>query len=328
MMREQIPLLMIVGPTGSGKTALSIELAKRYHGEIISADSMQIYRQMNIATAKPSIAERAGIPHYLMDFLDCGETFSVADFVTEARQKIQEILSRGCLPMVVGGTGLYVNSLADNISFTEIVSDPALRTQLLQRLKDEGGQVLLEELRHFDPQMAQSLHPNNGNRIVRAIEVYQLTGITMTEHQRRSRQQPSPYRLCMLGLTCRDREKLYQRIDQRVDEMMKKGLLEEARKILNMGELKTAYQAIGYKELKPYFDGNCSLDQAVDKIKQESRRYAKRQLTWFRRDPRIHWIMIDESARDQQINMAEEWIEKELKISPKNKGFNDYGSEN
>ena len=317
---KNIPLLIIAGPTGSGKTALSIELAKRYGGEIISADSMQIYRQMNIATAKPSVEERQGIPHYLMDCLDCGEAFSVADFVREARKQIEEISSRGSLPIVVGGTGLYISSLADNISFTDMISDNSLRTRLLNRLKEEGGQVLLEELRSFDPELADTLHPNNGNRIVRAIEVYQLTGITMSEHQRRSRLRPSPYCLCMLGLTCSDREQLYRRINQRVDRMLEQGLLEEARSILALGPHKTSYQAIGYKELSPYFQGSCSLEQAVEKIKQESRRYAKRQLTWFRRDSRIHWIEVDQHPLLEQCLIAEQWIAQELRINVKNKG--------
>lgn len=320
MRMEKIPLLIIAGPTGSGKTALSIELAKQFKGEIISADSMQVYRRMDIATAKPSEEERQGIPHHLMDCLGCGEAFSVADFVTEARKLAAEIRLRGHLPIVVGGTGLYISSLADNISFTDIASDDSLRSHLLNRLREEGGQALLEELRSFDPEMAAVLHPNNGNRIVRAIEVYRLTGITMSEHQRRSRLHPSPYRLCMLGLTCRDRENLYHRINRRVDSMMKQGLLEEAREILALGPLKTSYQAIGYKELVPYFQGACTLEQAVDKIKQESRRYAKRQLTWFRRDSRIHWIEVDESPFQEQLCIAAHWIASELGINVKSKG--------
>lgn len=305
---SQIPLVVIAGPTGSGKTALSVELARRFDGEVVSGDSMQIYKQMEIATAKPTLEEMRGVPHHLVGFLDCSEPYSVADYVKQASAVIEDIYGRGKLPFVVGGTGLYITSLVNHISFDEIVSDSSLRSQLLDRLKNEGGQSLLDELRQFDPETAAALHPNNGNRIVRAIEVYRLTGITMSEHQRRSREKPSPYQLCMIGLTAKNRQVLYDRINRRVDEMMQKGLLEEARRILETPGLKTAYQAIGYKELAGYFNGTCTLETALEKIKQESRRYAKRQLTWFRRDERIHWLYLDEQSPEQLVQSAERLI--------------------
>ena len=309
---SQIPLVVIAGPTGSGKTALSVELARRFDGEVVSGDSMQIYKQMEIATAKPTPEEMRGVPHHLVGFLDCSEPYSVADYVKQASAVIEDIYGRGKLPFVVGGTGLYITSLVNHISFDEIVSDSSLRSQLLDRLNREGGQSLLDELRQFDPETAAALHPNNGNRIVRAIEVYRLTGITMSEHQRRSREKPSPYRLCMIGLTAKNRQVLYDRINRRVDEMMQKGLLEEARRILETPGLKTAYQAIGYKELAGYFDGTCTLETALEKIKQESRRYAKRQLTWFRRDERIHWLYLDEQSPEQLVQSAERLIHHNL----------------
>lgn len=309
---SQIPLVVIAGPTGSGKTALSVELARRFDGEVVSGDSMQIYKQMEIATAKPTLEEMRGVPHHLVGFLDCSKPYSVADYVKQASAVIEDIYGRGKLPFVVGGTGLYITSLVNHISFDEIVSDSSLRSQLLDRLNREGGQSLLDELRQFDPETAAALHPNNGNRIVRAIEVYRLTGITMSEHQRRSREKPSPYRLCMIGLTAKNRQVLYDRINRRVDEMMQKGLLEEARRILEIPGLKTAYQAIGYKELAGYFDGTCTLETALEKIKQESRRYAKRQLTWFRRDERIHWLYLDEQSPEQLVQSAERLIHHNL----------------
>ena len=309
---KQIPLVVIVGPTGSGKTALSVRLAKAFDGEIVSADSMQIYKQMLIATAKPTPEEMDGVPHHLIDFLDCSESFSVAEYVELAGKAVKEIHNRKKLPFLVGGTGLYVSSLVNNISFTDIVSDPALRAELLSRLESEGGEVLLEELSAFDPETAAQLHPNNGNRIVRAIEVYRLTGVTMSEHQRLSRRNPSPYKLCMIGLSAKDRQVLYDRINRRVDRMMEAGLLDEARSVFEQPERKTAFQAIGYKELASYFDGTASLEECVERIKQETRRYAKRQLTWFRRDERIHWLCLDELSGDELFEQSCEWIRSEI----------------
>ncbi len=294
-------LVVVAGPTASGKTAVAIELAKRLSGEIISADSMQIYKGVPIATAAPTMEEKAQAAHHLVEFLDISQAFSVADFATLAREKITQIRQRGNLPIIAGGTGLYINSVINNIDFTQIKSDENLRLELTQKANELGGQALLEELMEFDPELAKTLHPNNVPRIIRAIEVYKLTGVNMTTHQINSRKKPSEYNLKYIGLTYHDRQKLYDRINYRVDLMLEAGLVEEAREFLSKNNTKTAMQAIGYKELKPYFDGVVTLEQAVDRIKQESRRYAKRQLTWFRRDERINWIYIDQCQSQQEV---------------------------
>ena len=301
-MDNRIPLAVVAGPTASGKTGLAVELALRLGGEVVSADSMQIYRRMAIATAKPTPAEMKGVPHHLIDFLEPGENFSVAQYVQRARQVIQEIHRRGKLPSVAGGTGLYIQSLVDNVSFSPQPEDPALREALRQKAQREGGQSLLRELAEFDPQSAARLHPNNLGRVIRAIEVYRLTGRTMTQQLEASRQEPSPYRLGMLGLTFSRRELLYDRINRRVDCMMEEGLLEEARQMRGEKLSSTAAQAIGYKELEGYFDGRESLEEALERMKRETRRYAKRQLTWFRRDKRFFWLEMDtlgEHAADE-----------------------------
>ncbi|WP_343252752.1 tRNA (adenosine(37)-N6)-dimethylallyltransferase MiaA [Ligaoa zhengdingensis] len=293
-MERKIPLLCVVGPTASGKTKLAIELAKRYDGEVVSADSMQVYRHMDIGTAKPTPAEKEGIPHHCLDFVEPGESFSVAEYVEHARAAIRQIDGRGKLPILAGGTGLYVSSLVDNIAFTPTPSSEAVRTELQQLAVERGNQYLWEMLREIDPALADKLHPNNQGRIIRAIEIYRLTGIPMSEHQRLSRAEPSPYRVCMLGLNFADRRTLYARIDRRVDQMVQSGLLEEICALQRMGYSKTSMQAIGYKEFFSYLDGNGTLEEAVERVKQETRRYAKRQLTWFRRDDRIRWLNVDE----------------------------------
>ena len=255
--KSGIPLAVIAGPTASGKTALAIELALRMNGEIVSADSMQVYREMEIATAKPSIQERRGVPHHLMDFLPPEKTYSVAEYVQDARRCIDEIASRGKLPILTGGTGLYIQSVVDNIEFSPAEADEALRKSLGELAEQKGGEALLEILREFDPETAERLHPNNLGRIIRAIEIYRVTGITMSESLRRSREHPSPYITRMLLLSFENRETLYQRINQRVDAMMDAGLMEEARRMYRRRDKlsATALQAIGYKELFPYFSG-------------------------------------------------------------------------
>ncbi len=297
------PLVVIVGPTASGKTALSIELAVRHGGEIISADSMQIYKGMDIATAKPTLQEMRGVPHHLISVLENSESFNVAQYQELATSHINGVLRRGRLPFLVGGTGLYVSSIVDNTDFGEIETDPALRHSLEERARSEGGQVLLEELQQADPVLAAVLHPNNLGRIIRALEVYKTTGRPLSEFQALSRLKPSPYNLCMIGLTCRDREKLYRRIDDRVDAMLQNGLLAEVEALMNRGLSKTAFQAIGYKELYGYFKGELPLTEAVENLKRQTRRYAKRQLTWFRRDERIRWIYNEDN---NTISQAEE----------------------
>lgn len=291
---KKIPLIVVAGPTASGKTKLAVELAKSLNGEVVSADSMQVYRHMNIATAKPSAEEMEEVPHHLIDFIEPGAScFSVAEYAKLAHNEIKKIAQRNKMPILAGGTGLYINAVVDNIQYAEIESDECIRKELQTLANENGNEFMLRQLSKVDPQLAASLHPNNLGRILRALEVYRITGIPMSEHQRRSRLSEQKYDLCMLGLCFADREILYERINQRVDLMLEQGLIEEAKKIsLIYGG--TACQAIGYKELQPYFNGSKSLDECVDSLKQATRRYAKRQLTWFRRDKRIHWLTVDQ----------------------------------
>lgn len=303
-MKEKIPMIAVVGPTASGKTALSIDLALQFDGEIVSADSKQIYRHMTVGTAAPDEEEKRGVPHHLMQFLAPDALFSVAEYVDLAGKCICEINARGKLPVLTGGTGLYVSSLLDNITFFENKSDPALRKELEELAAEKGNEFVLEELRKVDPELAQTLHPNNLGRVIRGIEAYRLTGITMSEQQRLSRQNPSPYDCCVIGLNYRDRQKLYDRIDKRVHVMMDKGLLDEIRQLIAMGYSSTAAQAIGYKEFFDYLEGKGSLDEAIAKVQMESRRYAKRQLTWFRRDERVNWLYIDDYGDYNELKSA------------------------
>ena len=291
-MADQV--IAVVGATASGKTSLAVKIAQKYNGEIISADSMQIYKGMDIATAKATKEEQCGIPHYLMDFLPPTELFSVSDYVEMAKNTINDILSRGKIPVICGGTGLYIRSLVENIQFSPEQADENLRNELNERYEKGGGEVLLKELAEFDPEIAKTLHPSNNKRIVRAIEIYRTTGITMSEHIRRSKDIPSPYEWTVIGIAFADRKKLYDRINLRVDIMLKQGLLEEAKEFYRENKGKTAIGAIGYKELKPYLDGEMSLEQAVENLKQVTRNYAKRQMTWFKKDSYIRWIYADE----------------------------------
>ena len=313
---QLIPVVAIVGPTASGKSALAVELARFFNGEVVSADSKQIYRYMSVGTAVPTEEERAGIPHHLLQFLNPDRGFSVAEYVELARKIIFDIHARGKLPVLAGGTGLYVNSLLDNITFFDTKSDPALRRELEQTAAEKGNQYLLDQLKGFDPQLAQRLHPNNLGRIIRGIEVYRLTGIAMSEYQKASRQHASPYHCCMIGLNYRDRKILYQRIDQRVEKMMETGLLEEIQELIRRGYSQTAAQAIGYKEFFDYLQGNGTLEEAVARVQQESRRYAKRQLTWFRRDKRVNWLYIDDyEDYNSLITQAFTLVKEQLKTS-------------
>nr|WP_317411936.1 tRNA (adenosine(37)-N6)-dimethylallyltransferase MiaA [uncultured Solibaculum sp.] len=310
--QQSIPVVAVVGPTASGKTGLGVYLAKRFSGEVISADSMQVYKGMPIGTAQPTKEEMENVPHHLMGFLDPREQFSVARWCQLAEQCIKDIRYRGSLPILVGGTGLYISALLDNIQFIDSPSDPELRQRLNRRAKEEGGQALLNELTQYDPETAAALHPNNVGRIVRAIEMYTLTGITMAEQRRRSRESPSPYHPIMIGICYQDRQKLYDRINKRVDQMMEQGLLEEAKAAIEVEE-GCGLQAIGHKELFPYLKGEVSLEEALERLKQSTRRYAKRQLTWFRRDERIHWLEADAlGSFDILCKKACELVEKEL----------------
>lgn len=303
-------LLVIVGPTASGKTALAVECAKKFDGEIISADSMQIYKGMSIATAKPTEEEMQGIPHHLIDFVDVTSQYSVAQFVADAEKCCRDILSRGKLPILAGGTGLYVDSFVNNISFSEADGDEALRKRLSDELNAVGAEKMLEKLSQLDPEYAAKLHPNNKKRIIRAFEIYTLTGKTPTETAALSRKEPSRYNCCFVGINYKKREILYDRINRRVDLMMANGLLEEAKIYYDLPKKSTASQAIGYKELKPYFDGEISLEQAVENLKIGTRHYAKRQLTWFRRNESIKWFYPDEGTKDEFFEEVFDYVKK------------------
>lgn len=301
MIINKIPVIAVVGPTASGKSKLGAAIARRFQGEVISADSMQVYRGMEIATAQPSLEEKGGVPHHLLGFLDASQPFSVADYVKLARAAIGELWERKRLPVLVGGTGLYVTSLLDNVSFTPVPVNPKTRDNYFAFAEREGKQALWEKLNTVDPQTAQQVHFNNIGRVVRALEFYDSTGMTLAEQKRQSRLEPSPYLPLMLGLTFRERDRLYLRINRRVDEMMAAGLLEEARRHLDRPDMRTSGQAIGYKELAPYFQGMLSLEEAVENLKRETRRYAKRQLTWFRKDSRVQWLYVDDFETDAQL---------------------------
>ncbi|MBR4627038.1 MAG: tRNA (adenosine(37)-N6)-dimethylallyltransferase MiaA [Ruminococcus sp.] len=295
-------VLAIVGPTASGKTALGVELAKIYGGEVISADSMQIYKGMDIASAKPSAEEMQGIPHHLIGILDMDEPFSAADYVRLANEKIREVLGRGKLPVIVGGTGLYVDSLLGNVKFSEGGSDEAYRAELAAFAAENGNEALHARLAELDPEAAAAIHPNNLIRVIRALEVCHVTGRLFSELKAESRLEESPYDSLIIGLNYADRAALYRRIDRRVEIMAENGLVEEARSLWESGGMRTSANAIGYKELIPCFRGEQPLAECIAKIQQETRRYAKRQLTWFRKNDRIQWIILDEFTKFNEIS--------------------------
>lgn len=308
---SKIKTVFIVGPTASGKTGLGISLAEKFSGEIVSADSMQIYKGIHIASAAPDIAEMRGIPHHLLEFLEPSVSYSVADYVKAARGVIADIEKRGNLPIAVGGTGLYISSLADNTEYTDEETDYALRKALENRFDQIGAEEMLKELSEFDPDTAARLHPNNRRRIIRAFEVYKTTGKTVTEQNELSHKGEEHIEPLLIGINYRDREKLYERINLRVDIMLKNGLLEEAKTAL--GENGGAVQAIGHKELAGFLKGECTLNEAAEKLKRQTRRYAKRQLTWFNRDKRINWIYADETADavKEAEGLIKEFLERE-----------------
>lgn len=280
---NKIRIVTVAGPTASGKTALAVALAKRLNGEVVSADSMQVYAEPRIGTARPDESEMAGIPHHLLGFVPLSRPYSVAQYAEDARAAIADIHSRGKLPILCGGTGLYIQAVTENLSFSPEDSHDDCRAELKARAAAEGIEALLAELTAVDPETAARLHPNDEGRIIRALEVYKMTGRTMTEQRRLSRTQPTPYNNTLLFLDFRNRDVLYDRIDRRVDAMLQNGLLAEAERLLAAPTAPTAMQAIGYKELAPYFAGTLTLAEAVDNLKRSTRRYAKRQLSWFRR---------------------------------------------
>ena len=307
---RQDPSVVILGPTGSGKTGVSIEIAKALGGEIISADSMQIYKGIHIASAAPNREEKQGIPHHLIEFLELTDTFSVADYVKKAREIIKDIASRGKTPIIVGGTGLYVSSLLQNTEYIEEKTDLQLRQKLEKEFDDVGGEEMLNRLASIDSETAERLHPNDKKRIVRAFEVYYSTGKTITEQNILSHKQESDFDALIIGITYKDREKLYERINLRVDLMLKNGLLNEAETTFENKNKSGAFQAIGHKELYPYLSGDITLNEAAELLKQQTRRYAKRQLTWFRRDENIHWIYADEceSVFSESQKLIDEYL--------------------
>lgn len=284
-------ILVVTGPTATGKTALSVELAKKLGGEIVSADSMQIYRGMDIGTAKVTKAEMQNIPHHMIDIADPSEDYSVSRYVEEADAAVRGILSRGRLPIVAGGTNLYIDSLIAGLDFAEKAEDAALRESLNKQYDDMGGEAMLEHLRGFDPERAAKLHPADKRRIVRAVEIYILTGETITRHDEETKKRPKRYDAVKIALTFADRAVLYDRINARVDKMVSDGLFDEVKGLLDSGlsPESTSMQAIGYKEPAAYFRGEMSKDAAIELIKLSSRRYAKRQLTWLRRDTTVLW---------------------------------------
>lgn len=303
-------VIVIVGPTGIGKTKLSIELAKKINGEIVSADSMQIYKKMNIGTAKPTDAEKQGIPHYMMDIIDMEENFSVAEYQSMAFEYIKKIFENGRVPIVVGGTGLYINSIVDEIIYSEIEENPIYREQLEEIAKEKGNKYLHDELKLKDPKAAQRIEVNDLKRIIRALEVYEMTGKTITEQQESSKPKDKKYNYIIIGLRT-DREIIYDRINKRVDQMFEQGLLEEAKEILKLtDDNNTSHQAIGYKELAKYFEGKESLEEAKENIKKESRHYAKRQFTWFNKNERIIWLDSEVSV-DENIEIIKRIMDNE-----------------
>ena len=289
-MKEKQKVIVICGPTASGKTALSIELAKKINGEIISADSMQIYKDMDIGTAKPTKEEMQGIKHYLLDFVSPEERYSVAQYKHDAKKTIKEILSKGKMPIIVGGTGLYVDSLIYEIEYSDIKIDEKYRKELEEIAEMQGLEKLYKMALEIDPIAMEKISENDKKRIIRVLEIYKATGKTKTQQEEESRKNPVEYDYKVFAINW-DREILYQRINKRVDIMIEQGLIEEVKEILKKyTKFPTAMQGLGYKEVADYINGNYTKEEMIEKIKQETRRYAKRQLTWFRKNKETIWL--------------------------------------
>jgi len=311
-MTEKKNLVILTGPTAVGKTKLSIELAKRIGGEIISADSMQVYKYMDIGSAKIMPNEMEGVPHHLIDVLEPTEDFDVYRFQQMAKEKMKEIYERGHIPVIVGGTGFYIQALLYDIDFTHSEEDTKLRSELEKIAMEEGVHKVHEMLREVDPQAAEEIHENNVKRVIRAIEYYRQTGEKISEHNKEQREKDSPYNFCYFVLND-NRKKLYERIDQRVDLMLEAGLVAEIEKLLDMGckRESTAMQGLGYKEMIDYLQGEHDLERAVYLIKRDTRHFAKRQLTWFKREKDVVWVQRDEIGQDE--NLILEFMLKQLK---------------
>lgn len=285
------PLIILTGPTAVGKTKLSIELAKAVNGQMISADSMQVYRHMDIGTAKIRPEEMQGIPHYLIDVLDPWESFDVVRFQTMAKEALEKIYAAGAIPIVVGGTGFYIQALLYNIDFDENDSETGYRSELQAFAERHGAEALHDRLRQVDEKSADMIHPNNIKRVIRALEFYHQTGTRISEHNETQRQKESPYRFVYFVLDD-ERERIYRRIDQRIDQMLDQGLVAEVKQLRDMGCTRdmVSMQGLGYKEILAYLDGGCTLEEAVYILKRDTRHFAKRQLTWFRREHEVRWI--------------------------------------
>ena len=295
-------IVVICGPTASGKTALSIALAKAFNGEVVSADSMQIYRRMDIGTAKPTKQEMDGVPHHMLDVAEPGEAYSVSRYVEEATACVEDILARGKLPIICGGTGLHIDGLIRGTDYQPAGTDNGIREQLEGEWEAQGAEEMMARLAAVDPDSAARLHLSDKRRILRALEVYLATGETITVHNARTKAIPPRYEAIMIGLNTEPRQILYDRIDRRVGVMLEQGLLQEVQSLLEDGLLDgTAAQAIGYQELLAYFRGEMTLETAADLIRQKSRNYAKRQLTWFRRDERVKWIVYNAPEAAQAV---------------------------
>jgi tRNA dimethylallyltransferase len=309
--QEKPKILAVVGPTASGKTALAVALARALDGEVICCDSMQIYREMSIGTAKPTEEEKCGVPHHLFDIKNPDEPFSAQEYVTLAEEAVADILSRGKLPVFCGGTGLYLDAFLRGGMPETPGADPALREELAAFAEENGAEALHAELAAVDPESAALSHPNNLRRVIRALEIYRLTGVAKSEWDRRSKELPARYNAAVLGLVFEDRALLYERIERRVDLMLREGLLEETRALLDAGVFErspTAAAAIGYKELLPYLRGESALDVAVTELKTATRRYAKRQLTWFSAKEYVRPLVMDDAngmrKSEQIVNNA------------------------
>lgn len=313
---EKRPLVILTGPTAVGKTALSVAFAKAINGEIISADSMQVYRHMDIGSAKVTKEEMEGVPHHLIDVLEPAEEFNVVLFQKMARQAAEEIESRGHIPILVGGTGFYIQALLYNIDFAENDEDRRLRRSLEEIAKEQGVSALYEKLRAVDPESCEIIHANNVKRVIRAIEFYEKTGKKISAHNREQRQNISPYRFAYFVLND-DREKIYRQIDQRVNLMMERGLVEEVRALRAMGCSRgmVSMQGLGYKEILSYLEGEISQEEAVYLIKRDTRHFAKRQLTWFKREKEVTWIeknVFDYSSQNMLAFMQDFLHEKRI----------------
>ena len=305
--KPKTKIVAVVGPTASGKTALSIELAKRFGGEIISCDSMQVYKAMNIGTAKPDEAEMDGVKHHMLDFADPKTIYTCADYVRDAKKVITEIVSNGKVPVICGGTGLYLDSLLRGGSFEETDTDPEYRAELERLSEENGNKYIHDMLAKVDPESAENIHFNNRKRVIRALEIYKCCGVTKSELDKKSREPESEYECLTIGLRFVNRDELYDRINRRVDIMMEAGLEEETRSLLEKGVFDsngTAKQAIGYKELLGYIKGEMSYSAAVEQLKTATRRYAKRQMTWFSSHGNVNWIDIEEYNFKNIFNIA------------------------